>query len=133
MGNFSRTNSDQHGLGGPITITSPYVPQRDVWLRAGEELSFPILDPNGPQKIGFSPNENFIHFGRRVTTYMTYIKPVEESYRKKLHVRRYSVVSKILFEKNVARGVLYNRHGIPKIAMAGKEIILSTGSYVTPI
>ncbi|CAG7662678.1 unnamed protein product, partial [Allacma fusca] len=25
------------------------------------------------------------------------------------------------------------RHGIPKIAMAGKEIILSTGSYVTPI
>ncbi|CAG7822514.1 unnamed protein product [Allacma fusca] len=133
MGNFSMTNNGQHGYGGPITITSPYLPQREVWLQAGEELSFQILDSNGPQRIGFSPNENFINFGRRVSTYSAYIKPVEESYRDKLDIRRYSVVSKILFEKNVARGVLYHRHGIPKVAMASKEIILSTGPYVTPI
>ncbi|CAG7822195.1 unnamed protein product, partial [Allacma fusca] len=65
--------------------------------------------------------------------YDAYIKPVEETYRKKLDVRRYSIVSKVLFEKNVARGVFYHRHGIPRVAMARKEIILSTGAYVTPI
>ncbi|CAG7828771.1 unnamed protein product [Allacma fusca] len=131
MGNY--THSDQHGLGGPMTITSPYFKQRDVWLRAGEELSFPILDSSGPQGIGFSPNENYMSFGRRVSTYSAYIKPVEESYKKKLDIRRYSVVSKVLFEKHVARGVLYHRHGIPRVAMARKEIILSTGPYVSPI
>ncbi|CAG7823929.1 unnamed protein product, partial [Allacma fusca] len=81
----------------------------------------------------FSPDENFISFGRRVTTYSGYIKPVEESYKDKLDLRRYSVVSKVLFEKNVARGVVYHRHGIPRVAMATKEIILSAGPYVTPI
>ncbi|CAG7820760.1 unnamed protein product, partial [Allacma fusca] len=81
----------------------------------------------------FSPNENFMSFGRRVNTYDTYVKPVEESYKEKLDLRRYSVVSKVLFEKNIARGVLYHRHGIPRVAMARKEIILSTGAYVTPI
>ncbi|CAG7820636.1 unnamed protein product, partial [Allacma fusca] len=66
---------------------------------AGEELSFPIADANGPQTIGFSPNENFMSFGRRVNTYAAYIKPVEESYKKTLTVRRYSVVSKVLLRE----------------------------------
>ncbi|CAG7733523.1 unnamed protein product, partial [Allacma fusca] len=83
--------------------------------------------------LGFSPNENFINFGRRVNTYDAYVKPVEESYKEKLDLRRYSVVSKVLFEKNIARGVLYDRDGIPRVAMARKEIILSTGAFVTPI
>ncbi|CAG7730552.1 unnamed protein product, partial [Allacma fusca] len=81
----------------------------------------------------FSTNENFISFGRRVNTYSAYVKPVEGSYKEKLDVRRYSVVSKILFEKNIAVGVLYHRHGIPRVAMARKEIILSAGAYVSPI
>ncbi|CAG7822541.1 unnamed protein product [Allacma fusca] len=133
MGNFSWVNTDQHGFDGPITITSPHFPQSDIWLQAGEELSFPITDANGPQTIGFSPATNFINFGRRVSTYEAYIKPVEKSYEGKLDVRRYSPVSKVLFEKKIARGVLYHRHGIPRVATASKEVILCTGTFVTPI
>lgn len=47
--------SDQHGYGGPITITRPrYAPGLDTWLQAGTQLGYQILDPNGPQEISKS-------------------------------------------------------------------------------
>lgn len=49
QGNFP---SNQHGLGGPITISNPkYQPGLSIWLEAGRYLGYPTADPNGPQRI----------------------------------------------------------------------------------
>lgn len=44
--------SDQHGYGGPITISRPrYSPGLNEWLDAGRYLGYTIADPNGFQRI----------------------------------------------------------------------------------
>ena len=69
---------------------------------------------------------------RRVSSYTAYIKPVEKI-RKKLTIRPYSTVSEVLFDGKRAVGVAYERHGIPSVVFASKEIILSAGVFVTPL
>lgn len=45
--------SDQHGVGGPITVSSPkFAPGLQESLEAGKFLGYPVGDPNGPQKVG---------------------------------------------------------------------------------
>jgi choline dehydrogenase len=39
----------------------------------------------------------------------------------------------LLNEEKVAYGVAYTRHGIPQIAYASKEIIISAGAFSTPL
>lgn len=39
----------------------------------------------------------------------------------------------LLDENNRAYGVAYTRHGIPQIAHASKEIILSAGAFQSPM
>jgi len=61
-GNFPE-NGDQHGKGGPITISeSKYAPGLEALMEAGEFYGYPSWkDPNGPQvpsKFGQSQNFN---------------------------------------------------------------------------
>ncbi|CAG7821477.1 unnamed protein product, partial [Allacma fusca] len=54
--------------------------------------------------------------------------------RSNLHVRKFSQVSKIVFEgpDNRAVGVEYFRYGRKEVAFASKEVILSAGSINSP-
>lgn len=93
--------------------------------------------------------------GQRSTSYVEYVKPYEGS-RNTLTVIRYANVSEVPFvflytnyktltnssnaltqilldnNKN-AYGVAYTRHGLPQIAHAQKEIILSAGVFSSPL
>lgn len=69
--------SNQHGYDGPITVSRPkYSPGLPNWLAAGEELGYPILDPNGPQMISFTKVEFSKRYGRRQSALRGYIEPV---------------------------------------------------------
>jgi len=60
-------------------VNQEYAPGRDEWFQAGRELGFEIMDPNGPQEVGFTPVEFSRRFGRRVSSYAGYLKPILNS------------------------------------------------------
>lgn len=71
---------DQHGANGPITISNQsYAPGLETWLEAGRQLGYDISDPNGPQKISFTPIEYNKKLGKRVSSYTAFIKPYANS------------------------------------------------------
>ncbi|XP_035700550.1 oxygen-dependent choline dehydrogenase [Folsomia candida] len=104
------------------------------WAEAGIELGYSIADPNGQQIPSFTPMQKLIGVdGLRQSTYKSYILPFE-GVRGNLTVIRYSTVTEILL--NSAKrvyGVTYLKHGIPQIAHASKEVILSAGAINSPL
>ncbi|ODM89672.1 L-sorbose 1-dehydrogenase, partial [Orchesella cincta] len=130
--------SDQHGRDGPITVSLPkYIPLLNEWLGAGQFLGYPISDPNGPQRISFCPAEYSKRFGRRVSSYTGYLKPVL-GLRRNLKVMLNSVVNKIIFNGNQAIGVQLQRSSTSRfstrndVVFARKEIIISAGAIESP-
>ncbi|CAG7734017.1 unnamed protein product [Allacma fusca] len=123
-----------HRKGGLMhVISTNFTFNEELWYSAGRELGYKVkVDPNGPQQEGFSPAEYNRQKGRRVSTYSAYVKPIENKWLN-LTVRRYSVVSEVIFEGKRAIGVQYEHHGIPKTAFVSKEVILSAGAYLSPV
>jgi len=70
--------------------------------------------------------------GQRQSTYLGYVKPYEST-RNNLKVMRYSYAHEILIKDKVAYGVVYSRHGIPQVAHASKEVIISSGTFSSPL
>ncbi|KAJ6635171.1 4-pyridoxate dehydrogenase [Pseudolycoriella hygida] len=124
---------EYYGNDGPIMVSASSSPVLDLWLEAGVELGYEIGDPNGFQHESFAPLNVAMRKGKRSSSYIEYIKHFEGK-RKTLTVIRYANVSEILLDENKkAYGVAYSRHGIPQIAHASKEIILSAGTYSSPM
>ncbi|KAJ6640130.1 Glucose dehydrogenase [FAD, quinone], partial [Pseudolycoriella hygida] len=122
-----------YGTSGPLTIDTDNSFIGPAWFQAAAELNYDIIDPNGNQTEGFSEAPISMKNGERDSTYTAYIKPVEGN-RKSLTVMKYSTVDKVLVDGNgVAYGVSYKRHGIPQIAHANKDVIISSGSYSSPV
>ncbi|CAL8117363.1 unnamed protein product [Orchesella dallaii] len=129
--------SNQHGRDGPITLTCvpKYVPLLDEWLGAGQFLDYPVADPKGPKKIGFCPVEYSKRFGRYVSSYTGYLKPVL-GLGLNLKVVLEAEGRKIIFRENQAVGAQFhsNVDGIPSdnVVYARKEVILSARAIETP-
>ncbi|XP_035713798.1 oxygen-dependent choline dehydrogenase-like [Folsomia candida] len=104
-----------------------------MWLAAGRELGFQAADPNAFQTQAFSPIALSTKNSLRSSSYTALIQGVEKT-RPNLRVLRYSQVQKVLIDENkIAYGVTYLRHGIPQIAHASKEVIISAGAILSPI
>ena len=77
-------------------------------------------------------------FGRRQSTYISYVEPILET-RKKLKIITYATARKIIFPFNTLKrqkravGIKYVRHGYKFKAYASKEVIVSAGVYATPM
>ncbi|ODM88480.1 Oxygen-dependent choline dehydrogenase [Orchesella cincta] len=98
-----------------------------------KELGYQIGDPNGYQKESFTPMAKAINKGQRSSAYKSYIEPIKNS-RQNLTVLPYSLVTQVLIDDNkIAYGVVYERHGIPQIAHASKEVIISSGIFASPL
>ncbi|CAG7818484.1 unnamed protein product [Allacma fusca] len=106
---------------------------QEIWFNAGRELGFTIFNFSEPQRVGFHPLRFTQKNGMRINTYAAFLKTIEETRKTFLEIRRYSIVSKILFEGKRATGVYYTRHGIPRVASAMKEVIICAGTFKTPI
>ncbi|XP_063596245.1 glucose dehydrogenase [FAD, quinone]-like [Penaeus indicus] len=123
-----------HGRGGPYTVTpkeGPHLPITGAFLRAGQHLGFDVIDPSGPEQIGFAPTEYVTRNGERWSTARAYLQPAAR--RPNLHVVHSAFAMKIIFDKkNRAVGVVYKHNDQIKTVYARREVILSTGALVSP-
>ncbi|KAJ6630515.1 Glucose dehydrogenase [FAD, quinone] [Pseudolycoriella hygida] len=130
---FGADNNEYYGNDGPIEIHTSVLPVLDLWMEAASELGYEFDDPNGFQRESFTPMNVASKNGQRSSSYTEYVKPYEQS-RDTLTVIRYANVSEVLLDENrKAYGVAYSRHGIPQIAYAEKEVILSAGVFSSPL
>lgn len=122
-----------HGRSGPLSVeiskvTNKYVEQ---FLRAGQEMGNNIIDPNGPQQIGFSPTFRTINNGVKASSSESFLAPVVD--RANLQVRTNARVTRVLFNGNKrAVGVEYTLDGKRRRVYAKKEVILAAGVINTP-
>ncbi|ODM93389.1 Glucose dehydrogenase [FAD, quinone] [Orchesella cincta] len=130
--------SDQHSYYGPVLISRPqYAPGLDYWLEAGRQLGYRVRDPNGPQKESFTKIEFSKLLGRRGSSYTAYITPIIASLPNLVILTNVNA-TKILLKGKKAVGVkfetkLTNSTVLEDVVYAKKEIIISAGTYGSPV
>ena len=126
-------NSDLRGNEGPITVTKGNSGNilNLKFLEAGAQAGYPLSENmNGIQHEGMSPMEMFVKKGTRASAAKSYLYPALK--RGNVKVETYAVVEKILFEGKKAKAVLYSKYGKTFKIFAGKGVILSAGSIMSP-
>jgi len=108
-----------------------------AWGDIATGLGYKLIDPLDDQEEGFLPTLKVSQNGERVSTFTAYVKRHEGS-DSRLTVLKYSEVDQILIKNDennepYAYGVAYSRHGIPQIAHASKEVIVSAGALASPV
>ena len=123
-----------HGAGGPLAVADsrsmhPLVDTMlEAAVQAGHEL-IPDLNVDRPEGVGrFQLTQRD---GRRCSTADAYLHPAEE--RPNLEVQTGVFVQRIAFEGDRAVGVEVVRNGLQETMRAEREVILSAGSYQSPV
>ncbi|XP_045121245.1 glucose dehydrogenase [FAD, quinone]-like isoform X2 [Portunus trituberculatus] len=127
------TAAEFHGRGGPLGVEDKrwWTPLLEGFLQAGKELGYKVIDPNGPEQIGFSVADMTHRNGRRDSVAEAYLTPA--SRRGNLHVLSNAFVTQILFSRSGrAKGVRFEHRGKVRTVKAYKEVILSAGAVGTP-
>ena len=125
-----RGENEFHGGSGPLPVSHATVtnPGHKAWLEAAQQAGFPYSDDhNGAKPEGFGPAEYTISKGRRMSTAVTYLRPVAR--RPNLTVRTNAYVIRIIMEGHRAVGVEYSRKGRVAQVRAVREVISSGGTY----
>ncbi|KAK7080099.1 hypothetical protein SK128_020554 [Halocaridina rubra] len=96
LGSRYNKTASYHGFGGPLSVDDQRwkTPVADAFLQAGQQMGFPIIDPSGPESIGFAPIDLTSRNGRRASTADAYLNPAAEA-RKNLHVLLKAYVTKV--------------------------------------
>ncbi|XP_068248199.1 glucose dehydrogenase [FAD, quinone]-like isoform X2 [Palaemon carinicauda] len=124
---------DYHGKGGPLVVDDKrwWTPLLNGFLKAGQHLGYNIIDPNGPEQIGFSVADITHRDGIRGSVAVSYIRPA--SNRPNLHVAFNAYVTQVLFDENKrAIGVRFEQNGKLRTVLARREVILSAGAVASP-
>lgn len=130
---YQRGADDWHGAGGPVKVSRPGINHPlsrafvESALAAGHAWN---EDSNGAHRMGVAPADVTIGAGRRSSSAASYLKPARR--RGNLTVVTDARATRILFAGNRATGVEYVRGGRTHRAMAGSEVILSSGTIVSP-
>ncbi|KAL8566211.1 hypothetical protein ACOMHN_063101 [Nucella lapillus] len=124
-------NSEYHKTGGPLKVEIPSTnPLTEVLRRAGQELGYPLLDPNGATMIGFAKTQVTQGSGVRASSSEAFLHPV--LHRPNLHVVVNAHVTKVLLKDGRAEGVVMTRKGKVEEVKVRKEVIVSAGSVGSP-
>jgi len=106
-------------------------PLYTAFIKAGEQAGYDITsDYNGKQQEGFGPMHMTVKDGVRSSASREYLDPVKS--RKNLTIVTGALVTKVVLEDKVAKGVEYVVNGKTKTAAASNEVILSAGSIGSP-
>lgn len=129
-------NGEYHSDKGPLKVSFCNVtpPYEKLFIEANAEFGLPYtLDVNGNVHIGTMTYQGTIYNGYRESTAAAFLAPVKD--RSNLHVIKRAFVEKILVDaNNCARGVQYTYKGRSRrVAYARKEVILSAGTYMSPV
>ena len=106
-------------------------PLYTAFIKAGEQAGYDITsDYNGKQQEGFGPMHMTVKDGVRSSASREYLDPVNS--RKNLTIVTGALVTKVVLEDKVAKGVEYVVNGKVATAAASNEVILSAGSIGSP-
>ena len=106
-------------------------PLYTAFIKAGEQAGYDITsDYNGKQQEGFGPMHMTVKDGVRSSASREYLDPVKS--RKNLTIVTGALVTKVVLEDKVAKGVEYLVNGKTETAAASHEVILSAGSIGSP-
>ncbi|XP_021964129.1 oxygen-dependent choline dehydrogenase [Folsomia candida] len=119
-----------YGKFGPLRVDVDIPDFLHKWTMAASELGYNFSDPNAHQTPSFTAQSISIRNGIRESTYDAFVKK-KTMWHPTIH--RYSQADRILIGgNNTAYGVAYSRHGIPHIAHAKREVIVSAGAFGSP-
>jgi choline dehydrogenase len=127
-------DSPYHYTGGPMGVS--FIPKPNKLCKsfnaAMEDLGFPYCnDFNTAHPSGYGYRQGSIWKGKRVSTAGTYLRPAMN--RKNLTVMSKTSTRRVLFEGTRATGVeIQGQDGVIQNLGAGKEVIVSGGSYHSP-
>ncbi len=106
-------------------------PLYTAFIKAGEQAGYDITsDYNGKQQEGFGSMHMTVKDGVRSSASREYLDPVKS--RKNLTIVTGALVTKVVLEDKVAKGVEYVVNGKAETAAASHEVILSAGSIGSP-
>ncbi|NDW20469.1 choline dehydrogenase [Alteromonas hispanica] len=106
-------------------------PLYTAFTKAGEQAGYDITsDYNGAQQEGFGPMHMTVKGGVRSSTSREYLDPVKS--RKNLTIVTGALVTKVVLDNKVAKGVEYVVNGKTNTAVTNNEVILSAGSIGSP-
>ncbi len=131
--NNERGTSEHHAVGGPLNVADEVSPRPATasFLAAAEAAGIPRIDDyNGPEQDGASIAQVTQKKGRRWSTANAYLTPAAK--RPNLEIVTGAQVLRIDVEDGRATGVRYRAGNETKVASAGRDIVLSAGSYASP-
>lgn len=121
-----------HGADGPLHIGNvPYVdPNELLWIEACKAAGFRHnKDFNGPEQEGVGLFQFTIKNGERWGTGKAYLRPALA--RPNLTVKTGVLATGLVVEKGRVKGIRYLVDGVPEVAYADSEVVLSSGSIGT--
>ncbi len=128
-----RGDSRFHGGTGPLRVSPGprRSPLHSLFTEAAQAAGFPLSDDyNGAAPEGVSSPDFTIGRGRRNSTARAFLRPALK--RQNLRVETRALAHRVLVERERAVGVSYERGGAIHSARAGREVILSGGTYNSP-
>jgi len=103
-----------------------------AFIDAGVEAGYPQTDDyNGLRQEGFGPMHMTVRDGVRESTSRAYLRPAMK--RRNLTVLSKTLVDKVIIEGKRAAGVITVRNGKTQTIRAGKEVLLASGSFASPM
>lgn len=122
------------GRGGPVHVSDMHRtvhPLTRLYLKAAEQAGLAFNpDFNGERQEGVGVYQITTANGRRMSAARAFLRPAMR--RRNLRVETGATATRILFEGRRAVGVEYLQNGGTRIARAGREVIVSTGSVGSP-
>src|SRR4051812_42580135 len=128
-----RGANDFHGAGGPLRVSEGRSDSeiQQLWLESALAVGLPANDDfNGAEQEGVGRLQFTTRDGRRESTAMAFLHPVED--RPNLSVETWVTVVKIAFDGARATGVEGVRLGQAVEFRAEREVILCAGAYASP-
>lgn len=129
----SRGESPYHGVDGPLGVEDTKWRTRlsETFLAACESVGLPRNDDfAGQRQAGVGYYQLTSWKGRRSSTAEAYLKPASK--RSNLQIVTEAGVTQIIFDGQVAVGVLYKSQGRQFLVRARREVVISAGALRTP-
>lgn len=128
-----RGGGELRGTTGPLQVTrgTESNPLYQAFIKAGSQAGYAVSpNMNERQHEGLGPMEMSVGDGKRSSTNAAYLSRARQ--RGNVQVECHATVERILFDKNQAVGVLFNRDDKTYVARIGREVLLSAGSIMSP-
>jgi choline dehydrogenase len=133
MEDFDGGESEHHGIGGPLRVSSryPLAPIHEAIIAAAQESGIERNDDyNAGVLDGISQQQLTIKDGQRHSAAGAYLRPVQQ--HPNLRVLTGAHATRLLLEGTRCVGVEWVRDGRTESARAGSEIVLAAGTIASP-